>query len=45
MSSFKTIEWKDDRVVMIDQTRLPDEEVYVECLTYEDVADAIRRRS
>ena len=43
MSSFKTIEWKDDRVVMIDQTRLPDEEVYVECLTYEDVADAIRR--
>lgn len=43
MSSFKTIEWKDDRVVMIDQTRLPGEEVYVECLTYEDVADAIKR--
>ncbi len=43
MSSFKTIEWKGGRVVMIDQTRLPDEEVYVECLTYEDVADAIRR--
>ncbi|MCL4245893.1 MAG: S-methyl-5-thioribose-1-phosphate isomerase, partial [Candidatus Dadabacteria bacterium] len=43
MSSFKTIEWKDDCVVMIDQTRLPDEEVYIECLTYEDVADAIKR--
>ena len=43
MSSFKTIEWKDGRVVMIDQTRLPDEEAYVECLTYEDVADAIKR--
>lgn len=43
MSSFKTIEWKDDRVVMIDQTKLPREESYVECMTYEDVADAIKR--
>ena len=43
MSSFKTIEWKDDKVVMIDQTRLPREETYVECATYEDVADAIKR--
>jgi methylthioribose-1-phosphate isomerase len=43
MSSFKTIEWKEDRVVMIDQTKLPCEETYVECMTYEDVADAIRR--
>lgn len=43
MSSFKTIEWKDDRVIMIDQTRLPSEEIYVECDTYEDVAEAIRR--
>ena len=43
MASFNTIEWKDDRVVMIDQTRLPGEETYVECKTYEDVADAIKR--
>ncbi|HVY54577.1 MAG TPA: S-methyl-5-thioribose-1-phosphate isomerase [Thermodesulfobacteriota bacterium] len=43
MSSFKTIEWKDGRVVMIDQTKLPREETYVECKTYEDVADAIKR--
>ncbi len=42
MSSFKTIEWKDDRVVMLDQRRLPMEEAYVECLTYKDVAMAIR---
>lgn len=42
MSSFKTIEWKDDRVVMIDQRKLPMEEVYVECLTYEDVGRAIK---
>ncbi len=42
MSSFKTIEWKDDRVVMIDQRKLPLEEVYVDCLTFEDVARSIK---
>jgi len=29
-------------VVMIDQTRLPSEEIYVTCRSYEEVADAIR---
>jgi methylthioribose-1-phosphate isomerase len=43
MSTFNTIEWKENTVVMIDQTRLPGEESYVECKTYEDVADAIKR--
>ena len=38
----KTIEWTPEGVVMIDQTRLPREEVYVTCKTYEDVARAIR---
>lgn len=42
MSSFKTIEWKDDRILMIDQRKLPLEEVYVECLSFEDVARAIK---
>ncbi|HEY7536039.1 MAG TPA: S-methyl-5-thioribose-1-phosphate isomerase [Thermodesulfobacteriota bacterium] len=42
MSSFKTIEWKDDRVLMIDQRSLPLKEVYIECLTFEDVARAIK---
>jgi methylthioribose-1-phosphate isomerase len=42
MSSFKTIEWKDDRILMIDQRRLPSEEVYLECLTFEEVAWAIK---
>ncbi|MDA2918425.1 S-methyl-5-thioribose-1-phosphate isomerase [Desulfobacterota bacterium AH_259_B03_O07] len=42
MSSFKTIEWKNDRVVMIDQRKLPSEEVYIECLTYKEVAKAIK---
>lgn len=38
----ETIQWTDAGVVMIDQTRLPQEEVYVTCTTYEQVADAIR---
>jgi methylthioribose-1-phosphate isomerase len=37
-----TIWWETDRVMMIDQRRLPAEEHYVECRTYEDVAEAIR---
>lgn len=39
---FKTIEWTPDGVKMIDQTRLPGEEVYLTCRTYREVADAIR---
>src|SRR5271157_5785379 len=38
----KTIQWTEAGVVMIDQTRLPFEESYVTCRTYEEVADAIR---
>ncbi len=38
----ETIQWTDSGVVMIDQTRLPLEEVYVTCLTYQDVAHHIR---
>jgi len=36
-----TIEWKDGKVVMIDQRRLPLEEAYVECADEEGVARAI----
>jgi methylthioribose-1-phosphate isomerase len=39
----ETIEWTPQGVVMIDQTRLPLEETYVTCRTYEEVADAIKR--
>jgi methylthioribose-1-phosphate isomerase len=39
---FETIEWTDGGVRMIDQTRLPLEETYVTCKTYEEVAEAIR---
>ena len=38
----KSIEWKDDRVRFIDQTRLPSEEVYVETDDLEVLAEAIR---
>ena len=40
--SFRTIEWRDNKVVMIDQTRLPNEEVYNEYSDYRGVAEAIR---
>ncbi len=42
MGNFKTIEWKDSMVTMIDQRKLPNEEIYLECKTYEGVADAIK---
>ena len=38
----KTIEWKNDRVVMIDQRLLPHREVYRVCRDYQQVAGAIR---
>jgi methylthioribose-1-phosphate isomerase len=43
MSGFSTIEWRDGAVVMLDQTLLPTEEVYLRCTDYRQVADAIRR--
>lgn len=38
----ETIAWTPDGVVMIDQRRLPREEVFVTCRTCEEVAEAIR---
>jgi methylthioribose-1-phosphate isomerase len=38
----KTLEWTDAGVRFIDQTKLPTEETYVTCSSYEGVADAIR---
>src|SRR5438270_15033 len=37
----KTLEWTDSGVRFIDQTKLPTEEVYVTCRTYQEVATAI----
>jgi len=41
-SSLRTVEWKDNKVVMIDQTKLPNELVFVEFDDFNQVADAIR---
>ena len=38
----ETIEWTADGVVMIDQTRLPRETVFVTCRSYGEVAEAIK---
>jgi methylthioribose-1-phosphate isomerase len=38
----ETIQWLDGAVVMIDQRRLPLEETYATCRTYEEVAAAIK---
>ncbi len=40
--TFRTIEWKEGTVVLIDQTKLPDEEVLIECKDYLAVARAIK---
>jgi len=41
-SSLRTVEWKYNKVKMIDQTRLPNELIFVEYDDYNQVADAIR---
>ena len=38
----RTVEWKNDSVVMIDQTKLPNELVFVKYTDFNDVATAIR---
>jgi len=38
----QTLEWTDSGVRFIDQTKLPTEETYVTCKTYQQVADVIR---
>jgi len=41
-SYLRTVEWKDNKVVLIDQTKLPNELVFVEYDDFNQVADAIR---
>ena len=38
----QTLEWTDQGVRFIDQTKLPTEEVYVNCTNHQQVADVIR---
>jgi methylthioribose-1-phosphate isomerase len=37
-----TIDWQDDVIVMVDQRKLPSQEIYVRCRTSQEVARAIR---
>ena len=39
----RTIEWKDGVVVIIDQTKLPNQLIWVELKNYDDMASAIRQ--
>lgn len=39
----KTIEWKDGKVVMLDQTKLPLEVSFIECTDYLKVAESIKK--
>jgi methylthioribose-1-phosphate isomerase len=38
----KTMYWKDGKLTLLDQTKLPHEVTYVECETYNEVIDAIK---
>ncbi|MDF3032888.1 MAG: mtnA, partial [Nitrososphaeraceae archaeon] len=38
----RTVMWKEEFVIMIDQTKLPTRLVYIKCKKYQDVAKAIK---
>ena len=40
-SSLRTVEWKNNKVIMIDQTKLPNDLIFVEFNDFHQVADAI----
>ena len=42
LSSLRTVEWKENKVIMIDQTKLPNQLIFVEYDDYNQIADAIR---
>ena len=41
-SGLRTVEWKNNAVIMIDQTKLPNRLVFVKYTDYNDVANAIK---
>lgn len=43
MDPFYTLKWKEDHVMMLDQTLLPNEERYIEILDVDQMCDAIKR--
>ncbi len=41
--SIQPIKWKNNRLYLLDQTIIPEKEVYIECKTYQDAARAIKQ--
>jgi methylthioribose-1-phosphate isomerase len=41
--TFSPLRWQDGSLLLLDQTRLPEQEAWLDCRTPEQVADAIRR--
>ena len=41
-SSLRTVEWKNNKVIMIEQTKLPNELIFVEYDDFNQVANAIK---
>jgi methylthioribose-1-phosphate isomerase len=42
MPDLKPLEWKNNRLILLDQTRLPGEEIYLEISDYQQVVSAIK---
>ena len=42
VSEVRPLEWRGDRLLLLDQTRLPQEHVVLELRRYQDVVEAIR---
>ena len=42
VTGLRTVEWKDNKVVMIEQTKLPNELIFVEYDDFNQVANAIK---
>jgi methylthioribose-1-phosphate isomerase len=43
MADLKPVEWRNNKLIILDQTRLPGEEVYLEITDYRQAAEAIQR--
>jgi len=41
--NFTTIDWKNNKLILIDQTRIPIDEVYLKISDYRDLGDAIKQ--
>ena len=42
LAMLPTIDWQDDAIVMVDQRKLPGQEIYVRCRSAQEVARSIR---